>query len=108
MVIYNLLCKKKHSFFGPPIGLTHSGVYPSILSLGTKIFSSRKNLIISILTAAGSTAGFVSSIIVSFYYNKYNNIQIPMIIVGCFILISFIQLVILFKKINRGDYKSIT
>lgn len=82
------------------MGAFHSGIWPSLLALGSIYFKERNNFVISILSAVGSLGGLFAVSFISLVYKNTNNLQLGLFIVSSFIFIAFIVLVI-FYLINK-------
>ena len=83
------------------MGAFHSGIWPSLLALGSIYFKERNNFVISILSAVGSLGGLFAASFISFVYENTNNLQIGLLIVASFIFLAFIILVV-FYLINKA------
>jgi FHS family glucose/mannose:H+ symporter-like MFS transporter len=83
------------------MGAFHSGIWPSLLAMGSIYFKERNNFVISILSAVGSLGGLFAVSFISFVYKNTDNLQLGLSIVASFIFIAFIILVV-FYLINKA------
>ena len=82
------------------MGAFHSGIWPSLLALGSVYFKERSNFVISILSAVCSLGGLLAISFISLLYDTTNNLQLGLLIISSFMFITFVALVI-FYLINR-------
>lgn len=83
------------------MGAFLSGIFPSMIAIGSIYFEERKSLVISILVTFGVMGGLFSSFFMSMIYKITGNLQIGMFAIASFMSIAFVILII-FYLINKG------
>ena len=87
------------------MGAFHSGIWPSLLALGSIYFKDRNNFVISILSVTGSLGGLFAVSLINFIYKNTNSLRLGLFIVSSFIFITFIILVVNYF-VNRMKIKA--
>jgi hypothetical protein len=87
------------------MGAFHSGIWPSLLALGSIYFKDRNNFVISILSVTGSSGGLFAVSLINFVYKNTNSLRLGLFIVSSFIFITFIILVVNYL-VNRMKIKA--